>query len=154
MKLCFLILSQKMLKKFLPHTFFYDQLIATKSVVDSILLAITSQLVSNLKGFYYVVKRFTSMLNLCRCMKYLICILPSNLRFRVKVWTTFQHFVFASHYLLHYIHTILSKAIADMLLMNGALTQHQCCCCHKNLYIYNINKLLDVNREKNQSKQN
>ena len=53
----------------------------------------------------------------------------------------------------YYIHTILSKAIADMLLMNGALTQHQCCCCcHKNLY--DINKVLGVNREKNPSKQN
>ena len=39
-----------------------------------------------------------------------------------------------------------------MLLMNGALTQHQCCCCwHKNLY--DINKVLAVNREKNPSKQ-
>ena len=39
-----------------------------------------------------------------------------------------------------------------MLLMNGAPTQHQCCCCHKNLY--DINKVLAVNREKNSSKQN
>ena len=33
-----------------------------------------------------------------------------------------------------------------MLLMNGALTQHQCCCCHKSLH--NVNKVLAVNREK------
>ena len=51
---------------FLEKIYNQQLLVPTKSVVDSILLAITSQLVSNLKGFYYVVKRFTSMLNLCR----------------------------------------------------------------------------------------
>ena len=54
--------------------------------------------------------------------------------------------MFASHYLLH---TILSKAIADMLLMNGALTQHQCTVV---VVVYNIIKLLGVNGEKNPSK--
>ena len=55
--------------------------------------------------------------------------------------------MFASHYLLH---TILSKAIADMLLMNGALTQHQCTVVVVVIYknLYNINKLLGGNREK------
>ena len=74
-----------MIKKiFLPLTFFYDQLIATKSVVDSIFTCNNISISVKLKRILLRRKKVYEYVEpVSVCMKYLIGILPSNLRFRV-----------------------------------------------------------------------
>lgn len=83
-KITFLLLENVPHFLNLPHTFFYDQLIATKSVVDSIFTCNNISISVKLKRILLRRKKVYEYVEpVSVCMKYLIGILPSKLRFRV-----------------------------------------------------------------------